>query len=644
MSPRTTLGSLALLAALLGGVAAAPPVPLDLVPDGACIAISIRNLDDLKAKSAKLLGDRPNVPRFSELFDQAFKELKLGWKIDEKAAASLICASGKLGGFDKEGAAPFDNFTVGAVIPFGSLDDVAKAWKLNPDDVKKGQAVAVPGKVFDQRFFGLSNLGVKDKHAYLAGSKAAVEAWMAAKTLRQTQPADRLKRLDAADGLVYLGPPLFRYAMNNHNPDWVPDGLTERERQAQKRLNRAIAETQTMLGSFRLDDGLGVDVTVGFDPKGKESQALLKALNAGGRTSNLAGLPVGGPVVAAFASAGGATDDADLARAMTTGLWTGWRNAPLLLESDAPVVRQILGRLYGKVKTTRLALYATAEKAKVGPLAAVAVLEATDSAALLKEVRGMARLTDVKAFEPKGQAGQAEIAQLVKDLGADDYEVREAAGTQLALIGEPALDALARAEKADDAEVRRRAGELKAQIEQVANLRKQELAKGLLKQAFHPQFAFKEKAEERAGAAVHHLGVAFDAQDAPFAVWMKDLFGPDWNRLRIAVVGDKVVILLGSDVGLFDQAIGLARDGKPGLEADAALAAFRKQVGPDRRVEAHVALRLFQQLTTPAKDLPPDFKPSPTLSSVALRTGPTDATVEFWSPPDAVGDIFWFIR
>lgn len=642
MSPRTTLGSLALLAALLGGVAAAPPVPLDLVPDGACIGISIRDLDDLKAKSAKLLGDRPNVPRFSELFDTAFKELKLGWKVDAKAAAAILCTSGKLGGFANDGN-PMENFTVGTIIPFASLEDVARAWKFNPDDVKNGQVVNVAGRNFD-RHFDMSHLGVKDRHAYLAGSKRAVEAWMSAKSLRQTQPADRLKRLEAADGLVYLGPPLFAYATKNIDQDWVPDGLTERERQAQKRLNRAMAESQSLLGSFRLDDGLGVDITVGFDPKGKESQALLKALGAGGRTSNLAGLPVGGPVVAAFASAGGATDDADLARAMTTGLWTGWRNAPLLLESDAPVVRQILGRLYGKVKTTRLALYATTEKAQVGPLAAVAVLEATDPAALLKEVRGMARLADVKAFEPKGQAGQAEIAQLVKDLGADDYEAREAATTQLALIGEPALDALAKAEKADDAEVRRRAGELKAQIEQVANLRKQELAKGLLKQAFHPQFAFKEKAEQRAGADVHHLGVAFDAQDAPFAVWMKDLFGPDWNRLRIATVGDKVVILLGSDVGLFDQAIGLARDGKPGLEADAALAAFRKQVGPDRRVEAHVALRLFQQLTTPAKELPPDFKPSPTLSSVALRTGPTDATVEFWSPPDAVGDIFWFIR
>ncbi len=641
LTSRRTLGSLILLAMLLGGLQAAPPLPLDLVPEQACIGITIRNLDELKSKSDKLLKKGNDLPRFSELFDWAYKELKLGWPVDEKAAAALLCTSGKLGGFAAD-ADPQQNFTIGTILPFANLETVTKAWKIQPDDLKGGNIVAVPGNVFDRRF-GLSQLAVKDRHAYLAGSKEAVAAWLQAKTLRQSLPAGTVKRLDAADGLFYLGPPLLKVATKHMNVEWTPDNLSTKEKEAHRRIARAMLEARQVLASFRLDDGIGLDFRIGFDPAGKESQALLKAFNTGQQTSSLAGLPVAGPVVAAYASAGGAGDNLDLARVVTTEFWLGWRHGSFFLESDAPVIRSVLGRLYGKVKSSRAALYTTTEKAKVGPLALVAIFEPKDTAALVKEVRQMARLADVKAFEPKGAAGQAEIAKLVQDLGADDFDTREAASTQLALIGAPALEALTKAEKSDDAEVRRRAGDLRTAIEQVANLRKQELAKGLLKQAFHPQFAFKEKAEERGGVPVHHLGLAFEADDAPFAVWFKDLFGPDWNRIRLAIVGDRLVALVGSDLGLLDQAIANVQAGKPGLEEAPALAAFRKQVGPDRRVEAHVALRMVQQLATPADKLPKDFKPSATLSSVALRTGPADVSIDFWVPADAIDDgIYWF--
>ena len=51
----------------------------------------------------------------------------------------------------------------------------------------------------------------------------------------------------------------------------------------------------------------------------------------------------------------------------------------------------------------------------------------------------------------------AEIARLVKQLGDDDFDKREAATSRLKEIGEPALDALHKAETSNDAEVRRRA-------------------------------------------------------------------------------------------------------------------------------------------------------------------------------------------
>src|SRR5438445_7438663 len=61
---------------------------------------------------------------------------------------------------------------------------------------------------------------------------------------------------------------------------------------------------------------------------------------------------------------------------------------------------------------------------------------------------------------PPAADGPGEIARLVKQLGDNDFEQREAAGRRLLEIGEPALDARRAAHAARDAEVRGRAADL----------------------------------------------------------------------------------------------------------------------------------------------------------------------------------------
>jgi WD40 repeat protein len=62
-------------------------------------------------------------------------------------------------------------------------------------------------------------------------------------------------------------------------------------------------------------------------------------------------------------------------------------------------------------------------------------------------------------------ADDNEIARLVRQLGDDDFDRREAASKRLAEIGEPAHDALRRAMDSDDVEVRQRAEIIVAGIE-----------------------------------------------------------------------------------------------------------------------------------------------------------------------------------
>jgi hypothetical protein len=623
---------------------AAPPLPLDLIPEDACIGISIRDLAEVRVKGDKLFGKDErtrHMLRPSQLLDMAFKEVNLPWKHDEKKASAIICMTGPLAGFGAD-TDPNKDFTLGVVLGCRSREDVAKAYKIEVGDLKDGVVRRVPGKEVD-RIFGTDQAGFRGEHVYLTGREKATAAWMKARTLRQGRTEAQQRRLDAADGLLYLGPPLLAVAQKDYDPEVVPDWATGPEAEAQKRLNRAWKEARDVLVGFRVNDGLGLDATVGFDPKGPNSQALLKSITGAGRTSDLSGLPNSDRLIGAFAAIGLERNDLHLARVLAADVWHGLQGPSGVLGSDAPVVRRIFGDLYSKLRLGRIALYQTSDPARFGQVAAVAVLEPLDTDKFMAEIGQYARLGDVGQFDPKAEASKAEIEKLIADLASEDFETREAATTKLALIGDPALPYLEKAAKAEDLEARRRANDLASTLRQAADLRKKELAEGLLKKAFRPTFTLKPKAETRADASVHLLGMRFDAEDAPYAAALKDLFGPEWSRLRIAVVNKKVVVLVGSDLALLDEAIRNVRDGKPGLEQSPALAEFHKHAAPGRRLELHLALDRVRVLIK-SGDLPSDFKPSAAVSSLSLRSTATELGGDLWAPAETLADILTWLR
>lgn len=630
------------LAALAGSLRAEPPLPLDLVPDNACIGIAVRNLAELRTKGDRLFAKVPDrfAPRPSQLLDLAFAQLNLPWKIDEKKPAALVCLSGTLGGFAADvDPTPGDNFAIGAVFAPQSLKEVAKAYKVPVEDLKKGGVRKVPGQNIAP-FFGTDQAGFRAGSIYLTEREKATAAWMKARTLRQAQPAARQRRLDAADGLVYLGPPLFRFAQKNWDPEEVNGELGPEEAKAQRRLNRAAAEARSLLAGFSAGDGLGLDVSVGFDPKGTHSRDLLKAVSGTGRTTNLAGLPNSERLVGAFAVIGLQPKDLVLTRVVAAEVWSSLKGSSAVLDSDAALVRRLFGDLFGRLRLARVALYHSSDPKRFGQMAAIAVLEPGNPDRFLQAVARYARLGDVEQFDPKAAASKAEMERLIDDLGSDEFQKREAASTQLEVIGAAALPYLEKAEKSSDAEVRRRARDLLRTLRIVADLRKQEVAKGLVAKAFHPTFTLQLNAEKRSGTDVHLLGMRFAGGDKPFAEALKDFFGPQWNRLRLAVVNKQLVVLLGSDLDLLEQAIANVRDGKPGLEQSATLADFHKYVATQRRIELHLALGRLRALLTPTADLPKDFKPSGAVSSIALWTEPTEMGGNLWVPAEAIVDFF----
>ena len=52
---------------------------------------------------------------------------------------------------------------------------------------------------------------------------------------------------------------------------------------------------------------------------------------------------------------------------------------------------------------------------------------------------------------------------------------------------------------------------------------------------------------------------------------MQQLLGPEWDKVRLVLAGNQIVVLLGSEVELFDAALTNVKDGKPGLAASKSL-------------------------------------------------------------------------
>src|SRR5262249_32028190 len=64
-----------------------------------------------------------------------------------------------------------------------------------------------------------------------------------------------------------------------------------------------------------------------------------------------------------------------------------------------------------------------------------------------------------------------------------------------------------------------------------------------------PKFPYEPKAETIDGTRIDFLTVTLPGLKEADEREVRRLFGPDWNKLRMAVLGKKVVVLLGSDKG-----------------------------------------------------------------------------------------------
>jgi hypothetical protein len=301
----------------------------------------------------------------------------------------------------------------------------------------------------------------------------------------------------------------------------------------------------------------------------------------------------------------------------------------LLTPLDRDNYLGILGEFWQYIRGTRFALYANADRLKHGLFSAVTILDVDRPETFVAELRQLARFAAaVDDTEAARKNLQPAFKDLVEKLGSSRYAERESAAVRLRLIGEPALPHLEQAIESSEPEVRRRATLIKDRIVAATQERRKELLSKEAVRPVHVLLGFA-KPESMDGQRVEVVRIKLSQKRATDI--LHDLLGPEGNRIRLAVHGKEVAVLLGSDQDLLRAALKNLKEGKRGLADAKQVVLSEKQLNPARGMEFDVSLGAVLALWH-ATDLRRPGEMPASLTSFALTASPELLQFDIWIP------------
>jgi hypothetical protein len=596
---------------------AAAQGPLELLPQDGAAAIAVRDLSGLVKKGDDFLSQTEiNVPlRPSRLFEEAIQFLNLRQGLNKNGAAAIILMSPD----DKDeriGLRNLDELLVPAV-PFSDPDTMASNFGIAKGKLMPKGVVSTDRNDFGR--FATRN----QEHLYLSDSKKTLERLMTSKAVADSFSAAQRKQLNESDILLHLGRYLWGTEYANFHSDIakrIQPGDDPKEKEFAQQLGESLKEVQNAVIGIRLEAGIDLHFVAAVPPDGQAAKMFTK-LRDKNKPSSLRGLPEGN-VLLAQASSGDATHQALLAKALFNFMLEDLLiNQKIVHHMDRLTYLGVFHEVWRRLQGNRLAVYQNLDEKKLGLFSAVAILDTEDAKVFLRDMKILSKMASADSLDlaRKEVKEEIDIERVVRDLGSSVYVVRQSANTKLALIGEPALPYLHKAieSKDFDLESKRRARELRDRISAVAAQRRKELLSEKNQPLFiRPTLTFVSNVEKRQGLDIDIIRIQIAGLEKAATHQYSQLLGPDWDKVRLAVAGNQVVVLLGSDVALFDAALGNVQKGNAGLAGSKRLAAFRERAAKERQFEFHVSVEGAMRLITPTAKL--DSPAQMTSMSVAL--------------------------
>jgi hypothetical protein len=617
---------------------AAAQGPLDLFPEDAAVGVAIRDLDDLikKGDDFLVLSEIRMPIRPSQLFDQGTAFLRINKGLNRRAPAAVILMSP-----EKEedfGNLRFLNYLV-PVLPFTDPDAMAENF-----GIAKGKLVpkAILRTERKDNDFLTMHAARTQNHIYLNDSEKTLQRILKSKPIAASLSPAQRKLFDQSDVLIHFGRYLWELRHNPIGPDIVANiklGDDPAEKEFVEQFAKGLREVQNALVGFRVHEGIDAHFLATTSKDGQAAK-LFKSLRGKGGRSTLSGLPEGN-VLLAQASSGDAAHQALLVKAFFNFMLEDLlMNQKIVHHVDRLTYLGVFQEVWRRLQGNRLAVYQNLDERKLGLFSAVAILDTQDAKLFLRDMRILSKMASADSLDltKKEVKEEFDIERIVRDLGSSVYVVRQSANTKLALIGEPALAPLAKAleSNAFDLEGKRRARELRDRISAVAAERRKELLSEKREPLFiRPKLTFVANVEKRQGLDIDVIRIQIAGLEKAAPHQYSQLLGPDWDKVRLAVVGNQIVVMLGSDLALFEAALRNIQKGEAGLAGTKRLAAFHELAARKRQFELHVSVEGILRLVTPMAKLDTPAQ----MTSVSLTLGEDALQVDARVPTPEVRAI-----
>jgi hypothetical protein len=612
MFPRLVL-SLAILGSWTGSVFAQTSA-LDLIPADAAVAVVIRKPEELRQKGDAFLKETNiNVgirPTDALAFVTNFLGINQGLDLERPSGAVLLRPKNVAQNIGLEDLEQ----SLYIVLAFTDLDKMAGNFGFEKGVLRPDTIAKVAGKNQPFGHFVLA----RDNHLYLANTEAPLQRVRNAKAVTGELSATQRQVFGSADFVIYAKPE----ALGGEWAGFVKMIEAEfaqvedpQEKQSIAQFTNSLVNLRFALAGVRVGDGLGINFLTSFPKENEAVKGFLDSLRTPG-AADLKGLPRA-RAVAAQAYAGEGARSAIFARAFFNFLLKNFLETKQITSAtDRPTFVGVFNEVWHRLQGGRIGVYLTRDEAKLGLFSLIAILDTQNADKFLVDMRTLAKIADgTLDLTKKTPMPAIDIAQLVKDLADGTYRVRASATTRLRLVGEPALPYLEKAAaKPPDLETARRAQLLIREISAVAAERRKELLATDLPRYVRPTFAFVAKAESRAGLPIDIVHIKLKDMEAPAGRPLQQLFGPDWDKLRLAVHGKQVVALLGSDVELFETALVNLKEGKAGLGDSKVIEGFNKIQSPKATAAFHLSVETLAGLVNGQPRRPA----APALTSFAL--------------------------
>ena len=203
-----------------------------------------------------------------------------------------------------------------------------------------------------------------------------------------------------------------------------------------------------------------------------------------------------------------------------------------------------------------------------------------------------------------------------------------------------------KAQRHDDLEVARRARTLYVQISRSTAERRRKLLEKDLPGFLKPSFAWFPKAETAGSVPVDIVNIRLADHDVHRVPHLKLLLGSDWDKIRIAVVEGKIVVLFGSNVGLFRRAVENVSQRRPGLAGAKSLERFRRHANSSQSASLHLSLqRLTELVEFDAKSQPAKrSERNNATTSLSLAFPDSSLQLDFWIPVEELKPVIRKLR